>query len=263
VEVTAAPVLSVAGVSFRYHESDPEPVLEDVSLEVGPREFVGLIGPNGGGKSTLLRLLLGLLRPQAGIVRVLGRPPAEVSRRIGYVPQHAQIDAGVPATVLDVVLTGRLGRSSWGFRYGRADVDAARTALDRVGVGELAGRRIDELSGGQRQRVLIARAVVDDVAVLLLDEPMAGVDLHMERGILETLRSLNERLPIVLVSHDVGFVSAHVQRVACLNRRLVVHDVRDVSEGIIAEMYAGQGPVHRVHHGEDCPFDGPHGEDGA
>jgi zinc transport system ATP-binding protein len=254
----SADVVAVEGVTFRYDEADADPVLEDVSLRVGPRDFVGLIGPNGGGKTTLLRILLGLERPQSGTVRVLGRPPREISPRIGYVPQHAQIDATVPATVEDVVLTGRLGRSRWGFRYGRSHREAAREALARVGVAELGRRRIGELSGGQRQRVLIARAIANDVAILLLDEPMAGVDLHMERGILETLRRLNETLPILLVSHDVGFVSAEVDRVACLDRRLVVHRVEEVTEDIIAEMYASGGPVHRVHHAPDCPVDPRH-----
>lgn len=248
------PVVRIEGVTFRYAESDADPVLEDVDLTIPAHDFLGLIGPNGGGKTTLLRLLLGLLRPQRGTVRVLGRPPHEVRRQIGYVPQHAVIDAGVPATVLDVVLTGRLGRSRWGFRYGREHVEAARAALERFGVSDLAHRRIGELSGGQRQRVLIARALVDDVAIVLLDEPMAGVDLHMEQGILEILFEIHRKVPIVLVSHDVGFVSRHVHRVACLNRRLVVHDVEDIGEGIIEEMY-GHEHIHRIRHEKGCPVE--------
>jgi len=255
------PVAELSGVTFRYDDPGAEPVLEDVSLRIEDRDLLGLIGPNGGGKSTLLRILLGILKPQRGTVRVLGRRPREVTHRIGYVPQHAGIDATVPATVLDVVLTGRLGRSSWGFRYGRKHVDAARRALDEVGVCDLAHRRIGDLSGGQRQRVLIARALVDEIAVLLLDEPMAGVDLHMEQGILETLRRLNERLPIVLVSHDIGFVSSHVRRVACLDRRLVVHDVDEVGSEIISRMYGAHGPVHLIHHDDDCPTHPPSAED--
>jgi zinc transport system ATP-binding protein len=253
--VSATPVARLRGVTFRYEDSDGPPVLEDVSLEIGPGDYLGLIGPNGGGKTTLLRLLLGQVRPVRGTVEVLGRPPHEMSGRIGYVPQRARIDATVPATVLDVVLTGRIGRARWGFFYGRSHVAAARAALARVGIEDLAHRRIGDLSGGQRQRVLIARALVDDVEILLLDEPMAGVDLHMEKGILELLRELNERLPLVLVTHDIGFVSSHVGRVACLNRRLVLHDVDEISEGTISEMYAGHGPVRLVQHEEGCPAD--------
>jgi len=248
-----APVVEMNGVTFRYDGPEGAPVLEDVSLRIGDRDLLGLIGPNGGGKTTLLKILLGILRPQQGSVRILGRRPRDVTHRIGYVPQHAHIDASVPATVLDVVLTGRLGRSSWGFRYGRKHIDAAEAGLAEVGVGELSHRRIGDLSGGQRQRVLIARALVDDVAILLLDEPMAGVDLHMEQGILETLRRLNERLPIVLVSHDIGFVSAYVRRVACLNRRLVVHDADEIGADVITEMYRSHGPVLAVQHDDGCP----------
>ena len=127
-----------------------------------------------------------------------------------------------------------------------------------------ARRQIGELSGGQRQRVLIARALAADVELLLLDEPMAGVDVHMEQGILKTLRELRSRMPIVLVSHDVGFVSAHVKRVACLNRRLVVHRPEEITGGVIAEMYHSHGPVLQVRHDESCPIDShAHDEEGS
>ena len=253
-------VAVVDRVTFRYDErGDDPPVLEDVSLRIEPNDFIGLIGPNGGGKTTLLRLLLGLVRPSAGTVRVLGRPPAEVRRRIGYVPQTSQVDPRVPATVLDVVLTGRLGVTPWGFRYGKEHVERARETMAEVGVLEFADRGFGELSGGQRQRVLIARALASDAAILLLDEPMAGIDLHMEKGILETLRRLNERLPIVLVSHDVGFVSTHVKRVACLNRKILVSRAADVTRDIITRMYEEGGPVHALGHRADCPI---HREDG-
>jgi zinc transport system ATP-binding protein len=249
------PVVRVDGVTFGYDDTGRLPILEDVTLEIGPRDFLGLIGPNGGGKTTLLRVLLGQIRPQQGVVEVLGRPPREVSAQVGYVPQHAQIDATVPATVLDVVLTGRIGRARWGLFYGPSHVTAARDALASVGIADLASRRIGDLSGGQRQRVLIARALVDDVKILLLDEPMAGVDLHMEQGILELLQKLNERLPLVLVTHDIGFVSSHVGRVACLNRRLVTHDVGEITDETITEMYAAHGPVRIVRHEDGCPVD--------
>jgi len=252
--------VDVSGVTFRYGGPDAEPALEDVTFAVGPGDFIGLIGPNGGGKTTLLKLVLGLLDPQVGTVRVLGRPPREVSRLVGYVPQSSQIDDRAPATVLDIVLTGRLGISRWGFRYGSGHVAAARQAMESAGVGNLGERRIGELSGGQRQRVLIARALASEARILLLDEPMAGVDLHMEASILETLTQLRERMPVVLVSHDIGFVSAHVQRVGCLNRRLAMHAPGEITREIIAEMYRTQGPVQELAHEEDCPFDLRHGE---
>ncbi len=257
---TAEPIVRVEGVGFRYPGGDA-PVLEDVTFDVGPHDFIGLIGPNGGGKTTLLRILLGLLEPDRGIVRVLGRPPAEVSRRVGYVPQQARLDPEAPATVEDVVLTGRLGQSPWGMRYGRKDHLAARRTMAQVGISGLAGRRVGELSGGQRQRVLIARALTSSPSLLLLDEPMAGVDAEMERGLIELLKDLLPRLPVILVSHDVGFVSAHVGRVACLNRRLSVHAAHEIGERVIAEMYRELGPVQRIGHRPSCPFtlEPPHG----
>ncbi len=256
----AAPPAVLEGVTFTYGGPGAPPVLEDVNLTIEDRDFLGLIGPNGGGKTTLLRLLLGLVAPTSGRVTVLGRTPREVRRHVGYVPQRAQVDEKVPATVLDVVLTGRLGLRPWGFFYRRGDVERARAALGDAGLADHADRRYGELSGGQRQRVLIARALASDARLLLLDEPMAGIDLHVEQGILETLRRLNERMPIVLVSHDVGFISTHVKRVACLNRRILVNRAQDVTRDIISEMYRAAGPVHALGHRGECPLHGEGGE---
>jgi len=248
-------VAQVSGVTCRYRNpGETVAVLDDIDLTIRQDDFLGLIGPNGGGKTTLLKLLLGLIRPQAGTVKVLGGDPRKVARRVGYVPQTAQIDQSAPATVRDVVLTGRLGLTAWGFRYSREHIREAERAMEEAEVSEFSGRRIGELSGGQRQRVLIARALASDIRILLLDEPMAGVDLHMEEGILDTLERLNQSMPIVLVSHDISFVSTHLKRVACLNRRLVVHDAREISRDVITEMYGGHDVVSEVGHTHDCPI---------
>jgi zinc transport system ATP-binding protein len=248
-------IVEISGVTCRYGTpGETAPALEDIDLTIREDDFLGLIGPNGGGKTTLLKLLLGLIRPQVGTVRVLGREPREVSRQVGYVPQTAQIDHQAPATVRDVVLTGRLGLTLRGFGYGRDHLREADRAMEEAEVLTFADRRIGELSGGQRQRVLIARALASDVRILLLDEPMAGVDLHMEAGILDTLKRLNESMPVVLVSHDISFVSAHLKRVACLNRRLVVHAAAEISHDVIACMYGGHDVFHPVGHGGDCPI---------
>jgi zinc transport system ATP-binding protein len=257
-----APAAEIDRVTYRYRSSaGGRAALEDVSVRIEQDDFLGVIGPNGGGKTTLLRLMLGLLKPTSGTVHVFGRPPAEVRERVGYVPQHAAVDATAPATVRDIVLTGRLARSSWGFRFRRADVEAAMHALEQTGTADLAARSIGALSGGQRQRVLIARALAGDAGILLLDEPTAGVDAHMERGLTDLLHRLNERLPIVLVSHDVAFVSAHLKRVACLNRRITVHDAKDVSDEIIGRMY--DEAVRAVHHEHSCPLADPGCEHGC
>jgi zinc transport system ATP-binding protein len=253
---TSAAVIEVDRVSFGYPPDQlSRPVLQDVSLTVAPDDFIGIIGPNGGGKTTLLRIILGLLRPQRGSVRVLGRSPVHVRRRIGYVPQHARVDTSAPASVLDVVLMGRLGRSGWGCRYPRSDCAAAMAALEQTGMAPLAQRPLGSLSGGQRQRVLIARALASDARVLLFDEPTAGVDSLMERGLTDLLHQLNDRLPIVMVSHDVSFVSTHLKRVACLNRSLAVHRAEDVSDELMAEMY--HGSVRMMRHAEACPLSDP------
>jgi len=238
-------------VGFRYR-ADAPPVLEDIDFELGERDFLGLIGPNGGGKTTLLKLVLGLEQPTSGSVRVFDRQPARSAHRIGYVPQHARIDRAMPHTVFDVVLTGRLARSPWGWCYGRGHRELATRMLERVGLAELADRRIDECSGGQRQRVLIARALAGEAEMLIMDEPMTGVDTMQEGSLMELLHDLNRRMPVILVSHDLGFVSRHVTRVACLNRTLVVHDAAEMDREALIAHYGGEEHLMHVHHHHGC-----------
>lgn len=250
------PAIVLDDVWFGYGPSPMSaPVLEAVTFSVEDRDFLGIIGPNGGGKTTLLKLCLGLLRPQRGRVSVLGLSPTRARRRVGYVPQHAQIDTSVPASVLDIVLMGRLGLSAWGAWYGSAHRAAALDALERVRAAELASRPLASLSGGQRQRVLIARALAADPKLLLLDEPTAGIDAHMEESLVDLLHELNRELTIVMVSHDVAFVSTHLKRVACLNRRAVVHRAEEIGADVISTMY--HQPMRGIRHDSDCPLTDP------
>jgi len=235
--------IAVDGVYFSY---DGPPVLENVSFAIAQRDFVSVVGPNGGGKTTLLKLLLGLLQPQRGQIRVFGRSPLEVRQRIGYVPQHAQFDPHFPATALDVVLMGRLGRSLPILPARRADRTAALACLQEVGLADLARRPLSFLSGGQRQRALIARALAGDPELLLLDEPTANLDLAVQGDFIELLHRLNQRLTIVLVSHDVGFVCQHVRTVLCVARRVEVHSASSLDGHTISALYGE--PVRFVHH---------------
>jgi len=241
--VAGEPVIEIKGLSFAY---DGAPVLEGVSLAIDQREFVCVVGPNGGGKTTLLKLILGLLLPKAGTVRVFGLPPEQARHRIGYVPQYVQHDVQFPARVLDVVLMGRVDRAHWFGGYGRAHRDAAGRVLETVGLAALAKRSFAALSGGQRQRVLIARALVTEPDLLLLDEPTAHVDTAGELVMHNLLRELNQRLTILLVTHDLSFVSADVKSVACVNRTCFVHPTAAVSSDLIATLYGGD--VRLVHH---------------
>jgi zinc transport system ATP-binding protein len=238
-----APAIEVNGLDFAY---DGPLVLEDVTFTVMPRQFVSVVGPNGGGKTTLLKLMLGLLRPTRGRVRVFGRPPAEARRLIGYVPQHAQFDPQFPVTATDVVLMGRLGLGRGLGPAGRADRAAAQRALAEVGLSEFGRRPLAALSGGQRQRVLIARALATDPALLLLDEPTASLDLVVQGGFFELLHRLNERMTVLLVSHDVGFVSQHVQTAICVSRRVELHATSALNGRAISDLYGE--PVRYVHH---------------
>ncbi len=218
-----------------------------MSFRVSGSEFVGLVGPNGGGKTTLLRLLLGLLEPDSGTVRILGRRPAEVRQRVGFVPQQAGVDPTVPATVLDIVLMAALGRSNWGPGFSGADKRIARQALERTEMLELQHRPWSTLSGGQRQRVLIARALAFRSEMLLLDEPTTGIDLHREQALLDLLHSLNRQMPILMVSHDVALVSTHMDRALWINRRLTDLPARDLTVARVEELFHGDHSCHPAH----------------
>jgi len=228
------PAIELRDLSYSY---DGRPVIEGANLTVGCGEFVTVVGPNGGGKTTLLKLVLGLLRPDSGSVRIFGCRPEESKPRMGYVPQRSDIDASFPATVLDVVLMGRLGSTRRFGMYTRGDVDAAMAALADVELAELSRRPFSKLSGGQRQRTLVARALVSQPDILLLDEPTANLDIAMEQELYEILLRLKTRLTLLLVSHDLAFVSGFTDTVACVNRTVVVHTTSEVTPELINALY--------------------------
>lgn len=241
--------VTIADVSFSY--SGP-PVLERVNLTIPEGEFLGLVGPNGSGKSTLLKLILGILDPQQGSIRIFGEHPERGRGRIGYMPQMTRFARDFPITVEETVLLGRLGKTSaFGF-YRKKDREFARRAMDEVEVTHLRKRPIGTLSGGQLQRVLIARALAGEPDMLILDEPTSNIDMRMEEDIFDLLQTLNKRVTILVVSHDIGFISQYIHRVACLNRTLQVHQTTEITHDILQSLY--DHPVHMVAHKHE-PFE--------
>jgi zinc transport system ATP-binding protein len=218
---TVGPVVRVAGVGIA---REGRVVLEDISFDVPPGAFVGVIGPNGAGKTTLLRAILGLVALDAGSIEVLGRPAAERARignGIGYVPQRHAFPPDFPARALDVVRLGRMHQ-----REGRArEREAAREALARVGIPELAARPVGRLSGGEQRRVTLAQALCASRRLLILDEPTVGLDLPAEQEFYALVRRLQDELglAVIAVSHDLLALAGAADRLVCINRRMHIH----------------------------------------
>lgn len=227
------PVICFDGVSFAYGRSL---VVEDADFDIYKGESVCVVGPNGGGKSTLLKLMLGLLAPDKGQVKLLGGAPARTRSRVGYVPQHIEFDPLFPVSALEVVLMGRLKSGSRGFRR-QADKARALEALELMGLAAQAQASFSSLSGGQRQAVLIARALAGDPELLLLDEPTAHVDVAAEERLMESIKSLREDLTVITVSHDLAFVSRSVPKVVCVNRCVHVHPTAELTRDRLNELY--------------------------
>src|SRR5262245_59320239 len=219
---TTPDAIRADGIAFAYGS---ELVLRDVSFRLDPGEFVALVGPNGSGKSTLIRIIVGLLTPAAGSVRVFGDPPRHLRdrARLGYVPQRPQLVGALPATVAEIVGAGRLARRGWWRRPRREDRAAIDAAIQAVALGELRDRPVGELSGGQQQRVLIAKALAAEPELLVLDEPIAGVDAESQRLFRDALVHVvrDRGGAVLLVSHELGAVAEDLDRVVVLQRRVV------------------------------------------
>jgi zinc transport system ATP-binding protein len=237
------PVIKIENVNFSYADM---PVLEDVSLAIAERDFIWIVGPNGGGKTTLLKLIIGLLRPDTGTVSVFGRTPAKARSRIGYMPQQVNIDMHFPISAMDVVLMGRLGNGGLVGRYSTIDKEAARVALSDVGLYEYRDRHFSTLSGGEQRRLFIARALACDPDVLILDEPLANLDMVVEEEVHELLCRMNEQLTVILVSHDPALVSQFVKNVVCVNKKVAIHPTCEVDGEMMGELY--QGKIRMVRH---------------
>lgn len=232
---------------FAYYNGVP--VLEDVNLEINANSSACIVGPNGGGKTTLLKLILGLLKPSSGTIKVFGAAPEKARAKIGYVPQYTAFDPMFPVSVMDVALMGRMEKHRFGF-YSKTDRKKVVETLEEIGAENLKDRSFSELSGGQRQRILIARALVSDPGLLLLDEPTANIDPAVEEQIFDILRKLERKLTILTVTHDLGFVSSIFQTVICVNRRIVIHPTSQMTGERIQEIYGRK--IRMIHHDHDC-----------
>ncbi|MFP4349750.1 MAG: metal ABC transporter ATP-binding protein [Desulfococcaceae bacterium] len=247
---TQHPIVEIENVSFAYNG---ETVLRNVNLRVLPRDFIAVIGPNGGGKTTLLKLILGLLKPDRGRIRVNGESPHKASSSIGYVPQDVHINRRFPITALDVVLMGKLDPKKRWSRRSASNRQDAMTALDRLGMADHAQSRMGMLSGGERQRVFIARALVTRPKLLLLDEPTASIDTRGQAEFFELLKEINGEMTILAVSHDLLVISRYVKSVACVNQKLHYHDQAEITGEMLESMYPCTVeevcPVELVAHG--------------
>ena len=223
-ETVLKDIIKIRNLNFSY---DKQVVLEDINLDYSSDEFLAIIGPNGGGKSTLLKLILGLLKPQSGEIKLFGKEPSEVSKFIGYVPQNFLSNQSFPMMVLEVVLMGLIDKKIFGF-YSKDEKALALSALEKVGMREFANARIGELSGGQRQRVYIARALCANAKVLILDEPTASIDTKGQAEIYEILKGINANgVGVVLVSHDLNIVLNYATKIAYVSKNLHIHKTHE------------------------------------
>ncbi|MBI9106246.1 MAG: metal ABC transporter ATP-binding protein [Spirochaetales bacterium] len=234
-------LIEVEGLSFAYNN---EPVIEDAGFSIMRNDVITVIGPNGGGKTTLLKLLMGRLKPQKGRITI----NSVKSGVFGYVPQYSNLDSSYPITVFEVVLSGRI--RNFGF-YSRGDRIAAAKSLSAVGLANIEDRSFFELSGGQRQRILIARALAADPEILLLDEPTASIDADAEKHLNGLLMKLSLDHTIILVTHDLGFVNEFTNRVLCVNRTVREHPVDELDDQVITAAYGSRMKV--VRHDHDLP----------
>lgn len=227
-------VVDVEHLNFSYQDF---PVLRDVSFRVNAGEFVGIIGPNGGGKTTLLKIIMGFLKPNSGKISVFGSSPSNMLPKIAYVPQTGRFDKQFPISVLEVVLLGRLSHLPWYGIFSKEDEKTALESLDKVGLLGFQKRSFGTLSGGQAQRVLIARALASKPQLLLLDEPTASVDSQAQADIYALLEGLRGSMTIMMVTHDLGVAINKVQKVICVQNEVKTLDPKEVCEHFALGLY--------------------------
>lgn len=243
--IKAEKIVTVENLNFSYGNVS---VLTDVNMSIHRGEFLAVIGPNGGGKSTLVKILLGILKPDSGRVRIFGKKPGAVNN-VGYVPQDVSAGRGFPVTVREAAMMGRrLAKKGTSKAEDRAVIDSI---LEKLNLLEVAEKRMDDLSGGQRQRVLMARALAIEPEIIFLDEPASNVDMQGQTRIFDLLAELNEKMTVVVISHDLTIIPKYSTSVACVSGSVHKHDEAEVTEDMIHESYGAVDgcPVELVAHG--------------
>lgn len=224
-------LIEIKHLSFSYEK---DKVLENINLEVSKKDFLAIIGPNGGGKSTLLKIILGIYQAYDGDIKVLNKDPHKSATFLGYVPQNTNINTNFPISVLETVLMGyeehnkqkkTLFNRIFNLQYNKNEILFAKNILEKVGMGDFLYEKISSLSGGERQRVMIARALCINPKILILDEPTANIDLNGQNKVYQLLKELNKEIAIVIVSHDISFVFEYSNKVAYINKSLTFHDI--------------------------------------
>lgn len=238
-------VIEISNVTYALYNNL---ILDNINLSVKEQEFLGIIGPNGGGKTTLLKMILGLLSPDRGSVKIFGKSPAKMSRVIGYVPQFTSFDISYPISVHDVVGMGTLSSKMFSPKQSLPENELIiEDVLKKVNIEHLKDRVAGKLSGGEKQRLLIARALAVQPKILLLDEPTASIDSKTGEDFYDLLIELNKEMTILLVSHDVGAIARSVKKIACLNKTLIYHDTKELTPEMIEKTY--HCPVDLIAHG--------------
>lgn len=233
-------VITFKDVSFSYDAANE--VFKDVSFSLYEGDYVAIVGPNGGGKSTLLKLMLGLLKPNSGSISIMGKNPSSCGDIVGYVPQFLDFDKDFPIRVIDIVLMGRMNKNLFGF-YSKEDKRQAGLAMEKAEVADLSQALFSSLSGGQRQRVLIARALASDSKILLLDEATSNVDPNSTTHFHSLLESLKGDKTIITVSHNPKIVCSLVDKALCVNRRVKIHPACDLKDQTMLDFYSGDAKI--------------------
>ena len=235
----------IKNMNFFYGKKE---ILKNINVEFQKNKFIGIIGPNGGGKTTLLKLLLGLLKPTSGQIKLFGKDVNLVRNKIGYVPQYNNFDFQFPINVYDVVISGRLKFKNKFFPfYNKKDKEIVNKTLSLLGIKDLSKNPIKNLSGGQRKRAFIARALVTDPELIILDEPTSDIDKKAEKNVYKLLKKLSKYKTIIMVSHDIGVISSYIDGIACLNKELHYHNSNKITGKMLEQTY--KCPVDIIAHG--------------